>query len=627
MGYRSLRECVDDLAGHRQLVRIEAPVDARLEAAAIHRRVHAAGGPAVYFANVLGCRFPMVSNLFGTMERMRLLFRDSLAAVERLVEIKAKPQAALRRPWKYWQAPLDAIYMLPKWVSDGPVLEQQLQVSDLPQLVSWPRDGGPFVTLPMVYTEDVREPGLRRSNLGMYRVQLAGNEYQRDREVGLHYQIHRSIGIHHAAAVRAGQPFKVNVFVGGPPAMAVAAVMPLPEGMSELGFAGVLGRRRVRMVRRAGGLPIHAESDFCITGTVEPDRLLPEGPFGDHLGYYSLAHPFPVLKVESVYARRDAIWPFTVVGRPPQEDTMFGKLIHELTGPLIPSVLPGIHEVHAVDAAGVHPLLLAIGSERYMPFMDSPQPQELLTQACAILGQGQLSLAKYLLIAARHDDPQLDAHNIAAFFNHVLERADWQRDLHFHTHTTIDTLDYSGAGLNAGSKLVIAAAGPKRFELATAIPAELQLPKGYRNARLVLPGVLAVEGPACPTPSFDYEASVRARAKSREQVAGPMRWFCNELDAAHPINRFRLIVVVDDSQFVSESLNNFLWATFTRSNPADDLYGVEEFTSEKHWGCRGALVIDARVKPHHAPVLEEDPEIARRVDALGAPGGPLHGII
>jgi len=627
MPYRSLRECVDDLATHRHLIRIESPVDAQLEAAAIHRRVYAAGGPAIYFANVTGCRFPMVSNLFGTMDRMRFMFRDSLAAVERLVDLKVNPQAALKQPWKYWQAPFDALFMLPKRVGSGPVLDQQIKISDLPQLQSWPADGGPFVTLPIVYTEDVHEPGLRRSNLGMYRVQLAGNQYERDREVGLHYQIHRSIGVHHAAAVRAGKPFRVNVFVGGPPAMSVAAVMPLPEGMSELGFAGALGRRRVRMIRRDPGLPIYADADFCITGTVEPERLLPEGPFGDHLGYYSLAHPFPVLKVEAVYARRDAIWPFTVVGRPPQEDTMFGKLIHEITGPLIPTVLPGVHGVHAVDAAGVHPLLLAIGSERYMPFLDAPHPQELLTQASAILGQGQLSLAKYLMIVARHDDPRLDVNNIAAFFTHVLQRADWRRDLHFQTHTTIDTLDYSGAGLNAGSKVVIAAAGPKRFELATALPANLQLPDGFRNPRVVMPGVLAVEGPACPKPTFDYDACVRARFTSREQIADAMRRFCDHLDAAHPLNQFRLIVVVDDSQFVCESLNNFLWVVFTRSSPADDVYGIEEFTSEKHWGCRGALVIDARIKPHHAPALEEDPAVTRRVEALAAPGGPLHGVI
>lgn len=627
MGYHSLQECVADLERHGQLVRIDQPVDARLEAAAIHRRVHAAGGPAILFANVAGCRFPMVSNLFGTMERVRLMFRDSLARVERLVEMKLHPEAALRRPWRYWNAPLDALAMMPKLVRSGPILHERTTLSSLPQLQSWPADGGPFVTLPMVYTEDVSAPGLRRSNLGMYRVQLAGNSYAADREVGLHYQLHRGIGVHHAAAVRAGKPFRVNVFVGGSPAMMVAAVMPLPEGMSELGFAGALGRRRIRMIRREGSLPIYADADFCITGVVDPERLLPEGPFGDHLGYYSLAHPFPVLKVEHVFCREGAIWPFTVVGRPPQEDTMFGKLIHELTGPLIPSVLPGVHGVHAVDAAGVHPLLLAIGSERYMPFLDEPRPQELLTQACAILGQGQLSLAKFLLIAARHDDPALDVNDVRAFFRHMLERADWTRDLHFHTHTTIDTLDYSGAGLNAGSKVVIAAAGPKRFELATEVPTDLKLPDGFHNPRVVLAGVLVVEGPACPKPGFDYDVTARARASHREQLETTMHRFCYAIVGGHAARKFRWIIVVDDSQFVAESLNNFVWTVFTRTNPADDIYGVEEFTVGKHWGCRGPLVIDARIKPHHAPVLEEDPEIARRVDALGAPGGPLHGII
>jgi 4-hydroxy-3-polyprenylbenzoate decarboxylase len=381
------------------------------------------------------------------------------------------------------------------------------------------------------------------------------------------------------------------------------------------------------MVRRNGALPIHADSDFCIVGTVEPDRLLPEGPFGDHLGYYSLAHPFPVLRVEEVFCRRDAIWPFTVVGRPPQEDTIFGKLIHELTGPMIPAVLPGVCAVHAVDAAGVHPLLLAIGSERYAPYLATPAPQELLTQASAILGQGQLSLAKFLLMAARDDDPRLDVYDVPAFLRHVLERADWRRDLHFHTHTTIDTLDYSGAGLNAGSKVVIAAVGPKRFDLETELPAALPLPDGFRNPRIAMPGVLAVEGPPCPKPWFDYDASVRARTELREEIAVVMREFCVAVSGAHPIKRFRWVVVVDDSGFVAESLNNFLWATFTRANPADDMYGVDEFVSEKHWGCRGTLVIDARIKPHHAPVLEEDSDVARRVDALGAPGRPLHGII
>jgi 4-hydroxy-3-polyprenylbenzoate decarboxylase len=626
MGYQSLQECVSDLQTQGELLRIEQPVDAHLEAAAIHRRVHAAGGPALLFTNVVGCQFPMLSNLFGTLPRGRYLFRDGLPAVAQLIAAKANPELLLRQPWKSWKLPSYAASMLPKRVRSGPILDHQTTVGQLPQLQSWPQDGGPFVTLPIVYTEDPDRPGWKHSNLGMYRVQLGGNRYTPDQQVGLHYQIHRSIGVHHAAAMRTGQPLRVQVMVGGPPALSVAAVMPLPEGMSELGFAGALNRRRVRLVSPEGGLPICADADFCISGTIDPGQLLPEGPFGDHLGYYSLEHPFPVLRVERVYHRTGAIWPFTVVGRPPQEDTLFGQLIHEMTGPMIPVVLPGVQGVHAVDAAGVHPLLLAIGSERYMPFLDAARPQELLTQANAILGQGQLSLAKFLLIANQYDDPQLNLQDEGAFLGHLLQRADWTRDLHFHTHTTVDTLDYSGAGLNAGSKLVIAAVGPAKYSLATELPGNLQLPEGFHDPRVVLPGIVAIRGPKCPQPSFDYDQSVRARSACRDEVQRPLQRFCASFDSRHPLNQFRWVVIVDDSQFVSESLRNFLWATFTRTNPASDLYGIEAFTADKHWGCRGALVLDARVKPHHAPELEEDPEIARRVDALAARGGPLHGL-
>jgi 4-hydroxy-3-polyprenylbenzoate decarboxylase len=393
--------------------------------------------------------------------------------------------------------------------------------------------------------------------------------------------------------------------------MNVAAVMPLPEGLSELAFAGALAGHRIGLIPRPGGLPIYAEADFCIAGAVERERKLPEGPFGDHLGYYSLAHDYPVLRVEKVWHRADAVWPFTVVGRPPQEDTLFGQLIHELVGPVIPSVIPGLHAVHAVDAAGVHPLLLAIGSERYTPFDERRRPQELLTTANAILGQGQLSLAKYVWIAAREDDGRLDVHDVEGFFRHVLERVDWTRDLHFQTCTTIDTLDYSGDAVNQGSKLVIAAVGPPRRELPTKIDA-LRLPAGFGPARLALAGVLVVAGPR-----FEPNA-----AGEDERI----ETFCRAIGAADPVNAFPLVVVVDDAEFTARTLNNFLWVTFTRSNPAADVHGARSFVSQKHWGCRGSLVIDARAKPHHAPPLESDPQVARRIDALGAQGGPLAGI-
>src|SRR5215470_17135323 len=326
MGYRHLRACVLDLERHGHLRRVEVEIDPYLEMAEIHRRVYQAGGPALYFARVKGCRFPMVSNLFGTLDRTRFLFRDTLAAVRHLVELKVDPSAFWKRPWRYRDVPFTLWHLAPRFVARGPVLAHETTIDLLPQLQSWPRDGGAFITLPQVYTEDADRPGWRHSNLGMYRVQLSGGEYAPDRQVGLHYQIHRGIGVHHAAALRRGVPFRVNVFVGGPPALTLAAVMPLPEGLPELAFAGALGGRRVRLILQANSTPIFADADFCITGTVDPDKQLPEGPFGDHLGYYSLAHPFPVLNVEQVWHRDGAIWPFTVVGRPPQEDTCFGQI-------------------------------------------------------------------------------------------------------------------------------------------------------------------------------------------------------------------------------------------------------------------------------------------------------------
>jgi 4-hydroxy-3-polyprenylbenzoate decarboxylase len=626
MSYRSLRECINDLERSGQLVRIEQEIDPYLEAADIHRRVCQAKGPAIYYARVKGCRFPMVSNLFGTIERTRFLFRDTLEAVRHLVELKIDPASFWKNPWRYKDVPGALWHMRPKLVSFGPALAHETTIDQLPQMVSWPRDGGAFITLPQVYTEDADSPGWRHSNLGMYRIQLSGGQYQPNRQVGMHYQIHRGIGVHHAAAIRKGVPLRVSIWVGGPPAMTLAAVMPLPEGLPELAFAGALGGRRVRLTptplpqgeRGERGPPlaiVAADADFCITGTVDPEKLLPEGPFGDHLGYYSLAHPFPVLNVDKVYHRQDAIWPFTVVGRPPQEDTSFGQIIHEITGPIIPTVVHGIHAVHAVDAAGVHPLLLAIGSERYTPFNERRKPQELLTSANALLGQGQLSLAKYLLIVAKEDNPELDIHDIPAFFRHLLERVDWRTDLHFQTCTTMDTLDYSGSGLNEGSKVVIAAAGPRRRELPTAVPAS-SLPRGFREPRLCLPGILAIEAPPFPVD------------QPREAVSDVER-FCGgfSTNRGDPLNAFPLIILADDSNFTAQSLNNFLWVAFTRSNPAADIDGIGSFIEHKHWGCTGPLVIDARLKPHHAPPLEEDPAVRRRVDELAAPGGPLHKII
>lgn len=611
MGYRNLAECIADLEKHGHLVRIKEEVDPYLEMAAIHLRVYEKQGPALLFENVKGSQFKAVSNLFGTLERSKFMFRDSLAKVEQLVALRSDPIKALKNPFKYAGSGLAALSALPLKQSLFKHTFQKTTIGSLPQIVNWPMDSGPFITMPQVFTEDIDKPGVMNANVGMYRIQLAGNDYVQDKEIGLHYQIHRGIGVHQTKANAKGQPLKVSIFVGGPPSHPLAAVMPLPEGLSELTFAGALGNRRFRYFYDEEGFCISADADFVITGTVYPHENKPEGPFGDHLGYYSLTHPFPLMKVHNVYHKKDAIWSFTVVGRPPQEDTSFGALIHEITGSAIPQEIHGLKEVNAVDAAGVHPLLFAIGSERYTPYLKERKPQEILTIANHILGKNQLSLAKYLFIAAREDDETLSTNDISGFLHHILERIDLTRDLHFYTNTTIDTLDYSGDGLNAGSKVVFAVAGPKKRELAQTIPSDLNLPASFTASKIAVPGVLALQAP----PYVDTQQAKQDVAALKESLK------------SKDLNGLPLIVICDDAQFTAENINNLVWVAFTRSNPAVDIDGVNDFTQDKHWGCQGPLLIDARKKPHHAPELIKDPAVEEKVDRLGAKGASLYGII
>ncbi|HTM97792.1 MAG TPA: UbiD family decarboxylase [Pedobacter sp.] len=610
MGYKSLAACVEDLAKNGQLIRITEEVDPYLEMAAIHLRVYENQGPALLFENIKGSKFKAVSNLFGTLERSKFMFRDSLAKIKQLVDLRSDPMKALKNPLAYAGTTLTALSALPLKQSLFKQTFAKTTIASLPQIVNWPMDGGPFVTMPQVFTEDIDKPGVMNGNLGMYRIQLAGNDYITDQEIGLHYQIHRGIGVHQAKANAKGMPLKVSIFVGGPPSHPLAAVMPLPEGLSELTFAGALGNRRFRYFYDEEGFCISADADFVITGTVYPQQNKPEGPFGDHLGYYSLTHPFPLMKVHNVYHKKDAIWSFTVVGRPPQEDTSFGALIHEITGSAIPQEIPGLKEVNAVDAAGVHPLLFAIGSERYTPFLKDRKPQEILTIANHILGKNQLSLAKYLFVAAREDNEQLRTTDIASFLQHVLERIDLSKDLHFYTNTTIDTLDYSGDGLNTGSKVVFAAAGNQKRTLWQEFPAEIILPDGFSIPRIAIPGILVLN--AKP---FN---NVSERAKEMDALTLSLQ--------TQDLTGLPLIVVCDDSEFTAATINNLVWVTFTRSNPAADLFGVGSFTTNKHWGCNGSIIIDARKKPHHAPELVRDEAVEKKIDRLWEKGGSLHSL-
>ena len=611
MAYSSMEACLLDLERNGMLLRIKEEVDPYLEMAAIHLRIFESKGPAILFEKVKGSKYRAASNIFGTLERSEFIFRDTLPAVKQLIDIKINPLAAIQHPLKTLSALPAALHAIPcKNPFNQPVLFEEINISDLPLIQHHPMDGGAFVTLPLVYTEDIDKPGMGNSNLGMYRIQLNGNDYILNKEVGLHYQLHRGIGVHQTKANHKGLPLKVSCFIGGPPAHTVAAVMPLPEGMSEMNFAGVLAAKRFGYTY-VDGFCVSTDADFVITGEVFPGENKPEGPFGDHLGYYSLQHPFPVMKVHKVFAKKNAIWAFTVVGRPPQEDTSFGQLIHHITGAAVSNEIPGLKEVHAVDAAGVHPLLLAIGSERYTPYLDNKKPAEILTIANHILGTGQLSLAKFLWITAEPITSQKDnatlvsnnsvattvpsVHKVDEFLQYMLCRMDFSNDLHFHTKTTMDTLDYSGDDLNSGSKLVLAAYGNQRRKLATILPEKITSLNA--QAHIIMPGVIAVS--AEKETVYSIQEKLKGQGEDLLEKQG-----------------VTIIIITENPAWMAEDFNNFIWATFTRVNPANDIEGVDSGIENKHWGCKGPLIFDATIKKHHAPAMEKNMEVEKRVTSL-----------
>lgn len=586
--YTSLEQALLDLEKAGMLKRISREVDPNLEMAAIAREAFKTGDKAILFEKVKGSPFRAVCNIFGSDERLEFLFRKKMKSTTEAVYFKSDPVGFFKRinPARWLRVAKAGIASLPK--RSGSIRDfRECSLKDLPQIKCWPEDGGAFITLPQVATRPAPNSGILTTNVGMYRIQISGNNYTSD-ECGLHYQIGRDIAKHHQASIAEGRPLKVSVFIGGPPAHTVAAIMPMPENMSELIFAGMLGGRRFRYFIHNGYI-VSSDADFCILGEVATN-LKQEGPFGDHIGYYSAKHAFPYIKVKKVLCKKNAIFPFTVVGRPPQEDTLFGSFIHKITKPMVPASVPGVHAIQAVDDAGVHSLCLAIASEQECPYQKNREPMAILKTANALLGFNQVSLSKYLFLAAKEDNTNLDVNDTQSFFVHILERVHFERDLHFQTSTTIDTLDYTGTKLNHGSKLVIAAVGEPCRELHNDENdlKTLNLGEGFSNAKIVMPGVLAIKA--------KYSANLESLKKSLEtwKFHGNYPW----------------VSIVDNTEGMN--LRDFLWMSFTRSDPAQDVHGLSEHFENKHWCMEAPLILDARIKPHHQKVLTMPTDIENK---------------
>ena len=576
MSFPDLRAFLAQLERDGSLVTVDAPVDPRLEVAEIHRRVIAAGGPALLFTNVKGSRHRLVTNLFGTAGRAELAFGERpLRLIKRLVQLVET--LVPPTPAKLWGARdvgLELLKVGMRGVSAGPVTERitrDVRLDLLPVITSWPEDGGPFITLPLVYTTHPTKHG---HNLGMYRMQVHDH-----RSTGMHWQIGKGGGYHYAVAEALGQPLPATVMLGGPPALILSAIAPLPENVPELLLASLLAGQRLRQVHGAGPHPIVADAEFALIGEVQPGVRRGEGPFGDHYGYYSLQHDYPVFTVKELAHRADAIYPATVVGKPRQEDFFIGDLLQELLSPLFPVVMPAVETLWSYGETGYHSLAAAIVKQRYA--------REAMASAFRILGEGQLSLTKFLLVT----DRAVDVRNFKATLEHILARTRVETDLYVFSNLSMDTLDYTGPEVNRGSKGVWMGLGDPVRDLPREFTAGAG-PGGVADVRVFCAGCLVVQAPA-----YQEEPDAAAR-----------------LAKAPAFSTWPLVVLTDDAARATRSDMNFLWTTFTRFEPAADITAADQRIVRNHVSYAGPVVIDARMKPWYPKELFCDPETARLVD-------------
>ncbi|MDH3253751.1 MAG: UbiD family decarboxylase [Acidobacteriota bacterium] len=573
--FRDLRQLIEALRRDGDLVEVDVEVDPHLEVAEIHRRVIAAGGPALLFNKVRGSDFRLVTNLFGTRQRAQLAFGDkAFNIVERLADLPEELMPPSTRALWGARDLLGALLRVGiRHRTRGPVrevLSREARLDRLPALTTWPEDGGPFLTLPLVYTE---HPSGGPPNLGMYRLQVHGPS-----TTGMHWQIGKGGGFHHHVAEMRGESLDVTVFLGGPPALILAAIAPLPENVPELLLASLIAGRRLDVCEGPGTHPLVSYAEFALSGSVPPHVRRPEGPFGDHYGYYSLQHDYPVFEVEWIAHRKDAIFPATVVGKPRQEDFFIGDLLQDLLAPLFPLVMPAVVDLWSYGETGYHSLAAAVVRQRYK--------REVMASAFRILGEGQLSLTKFLLLTDQH----VDLRDFRATLEHVLARTRPETDLFIFANVAMDTLDYTGPRVNEGSKGVWLGVGDPVRELRREFTSS-ELPSGIDSARVFCPGCLVIGG------------SEVGRSEDLPQ----------RLVEDSRFESWPLLVLTDEVERTAASAMNFLWATFTRFEPAADVYAAHTRVVRNHLSYAPPVLIDARRKTGFPAELSCNAEIATRV--------------
>jgi UbiD family decarboxylase len=574
---KNLPTFLNILKRESELLEIDTQVDPYLEIAEIHRRVIAKQGPALLFTNVRNSDFPVVTNLFGSPRRLELAFgsrpQKFVKELVRAAETMMPP--TIDKLWSFRGLLGQGLKVGTKTTKSGSVLDVHKSppvLSELPMLTSWHSDGGAFVTLPLVYTE---HPDGRGHNLGMYRIQ----RYD-DTTTGIHWQIHKGGGYHYHAAELKNEPLPLTLYIGGPPALMMAAIAPLPENIPELVLASLLLGEKLGMAKNPhDGHNLVAHAEFALTGLVPPHVRKPEGPFGDHYGYNSLVHDYPVFEVQHMYHRQGAVYPATVVGRPRQEDFFIGDFLQDLLSPLFPLVMSSVRQLKTYGETGFHSLAAARVMDRY--------PREAFAAGLRIFGEGQLSLTKFLILT----DGDIDVSDFRKLWHHVLERVDWKKDLFVFANVSQDTLDYTGPSVNKGSKAMLMGLGKEPLR---ALPEAFKgsLPPGCIKPEVFLPGTMVVQGP-----TFESDPKIAGKIAEWEGLAD-----------------WPVLLLVDDTKAATENLQEFLWTFFTRFEPAADIHGAKSSVVRFHVGLQTPVVFDCRMKPWYPEILEVDSATKQKVD-------------
>jgi 4-hydroxy-3-polyprenylbenzoate decarboxylase len=576
----SLQDFIKYLDVNGELIRIKTEVDAKLETTEISIRALQKGMPALLFENVKGFRFPLAMNVLASDKRIELaLGRHPDQLGEELITFMEEAMPPKPKVFLKHRGITKRLFSTLPRTTYKPTSQEvvsQANLDELPITTCWPEDGGPFLTLPQVFTYD---PHDGKRNVGIYRMQVFDGQ-----TTGMHWQIQKGGGFHYYQAKKLGKEFEIAVALGTDPALLLATVAALPEGIDEVMFSGFLRGKRTRMVRgKTISIKVPADAEFILEGTVHLTESRMEGPFGDHFGHYSNASEFPVFHINKITHRRNPIYPATVVGRPPMEDKYLGNATQQILGPLIRLIHPEICNLWAYYEAGFHNLLVVSVEERYQ--------KEAMKTALSIMGEGQLSLTKCIVTVSEDVNPR----DFNAVLKAIRENFDPAYDFIMIPKVPLDTLDFTSYKMNLGSKMIIDATKSRSTDNRVKNPKSefdriiREIDNRISDWNLLGETLLVV------TVRDDGREVVNKLTKSDELV-GP-----------------KIIAAVSPDVDIHNQ-EQTIWGIFTRFDAERDIM----FTEEKLVGInpifKGKMGIDATWKKGYPSPLVMSDEIIKKVD-------------